>query len=87
MDELLDKLLRGVDLTDPEAPILLFRNLMELVPWWPLFWFTLFCVAVGLAIAFRRGSSPWMAVFWALLLGPFSWLLSWYQVPSSRRRR
>lgn len=86
MDELLNQVLQGVDLSDPAAPMQIFLRLMELVPWWPLLWFTLFCVGVGLGIAWWRGSNPWMAVFWALLLGPFGWLLSWYQVPPSRRR-
>lgn len=84
MQELLQKALHGVDPEAPGAFWQIFVNLMGLVPWWPMLWFTLACVAGGLAIARYRGSSYRRAVFWALVLGPFGWLISWYQVPPPR---
>lgn len=84
MDELIAGALRGVDPGDPDAVWQIFRNLMALLPWWELFWFTLLCVVVGVAIAWYRGGSILRSIGWALLLGPFGWLLSWYQVPATR---
>lgn len=74
MNELVDKALQGVDLGAPDAAWRIFRNLMTLLPWWPLLWLTVACVAVGALIGWRRGRF-WHGVAWALLLGPFGWIV------------
>lgn len=74
MGELLSRATRGVDLSAPDAAWQIFRNLMALVPWWPLFWFTVACVVVGAVLGRWRGR-PWFGVAWALLLGPVGWLM------------
>ncbi|MGA7298341.1 MAG: hypothetical protein WBW92_12640 [Rhodanobacteraceae bacterium] len=84
MQELLNRALQGVDPTAPGAFWQIFANLMSLVPWWPLFWFTVLSVAGGLVIAWYRGSGYGKAVFWALVLGPAGWFISWYAVPPPR---
>ena len=79
MDELLNRALQGVDPTSPEAFWQIFSNLMQLVPWWPMTWLTVFSVAGACGIVRYRGGSYRKAMLWALILGPFGWLISWYQ--------
>ncbi|HEX7112290.1 MAG TPA: hypothetical protein VF216_07590 [Mizugakiibacter sp.] len=74
MGDLLARALDGVDPDAPDAAWHIFRNLMALMPWWPLFWFTIACVAVGALIGWWRGRL-WHGVLWALLLGPFGWIV------------
>jgi hypothetical protein len=71
---LLAKALQGVDPNDPGAFLLIFRNLMGAVPWWPLIWLTLGFVAVGGLLGWWRGRF-WLGVTSAALLGPFGWLV------------
>lgn len=85
MQELLNRTLQGVDPDSPGAFWQIFSNLMGLVPWWTLFWLNLAFVAVNLLIAWYRNSSCGKAVLWALVLGPFGWLVSWYAVSPARR--
>jgi hypothetical protein len=84
MGDLLARALNGVDPDSPDAFWQIFRNLMALMPWWPMFWFTVACVAIGVAIAWYRGGSIPRAVVWALVLGPIGWLISWHAVPPPR---
>jgi uncharacterized membrane protein YfcA len=74
MDELLSKATRGVDMSAPDAAWQIFHNLMALVPWWPLFWFTVACVVVGAVLGRWRGR-VWFGVATALVLGPVGWLM------------
>ncbi len=85
MQELLNRALQGVDPSSPGAFWQIFGNLMGLVPWWTLLWLNLTFVAVGLLIAWHRNSSYGKAILWALVLGPFGWLVSWYAVAPPRR--
>jgi len=55
MHALLQKLLQGVDPATPGAFWRLLHNLLALVPWWPLVWFTIACAAVGALIGWWRG--------------------------------
>ena len=47
MQDLLQKLLQGVDPGTPGAIGKLMHNMLALVPWWPLIWFTVACAAIG----------------------------------------
>ncbi|OZB58204.1 MAG: hypothetical protein B7X39_17400 [Lysobacterales bacterium 14-68-21] len=85
MDELLAKATQGVDLTAPGAFWHVFANLMALVPWAALTWWTLFFVAVGAALGWWRGRTG-AGVVWALLLGPIGWWVVWRLPPPSRGR-
>ena len=84
MQELLNRALQGVDPGSPGAFWQIFANLMGLIPWWPLIWLNVISIAGGLAIAWYRGSGFGKAVLWAMVLGPFGWLISWYAVPPAR---
>lgn len=77
MDELLSKALAGVEPGTPGAFRQLFENLMALVPWGWLTALTLLWVGVAVAIAWRRGTSLWRAVIWALVVGPIAWPIAW----------
>jgi uncharacterized membrane protein YfcA len=83
MGEWLSRATRGVDMSAPDAAWQIFRNLMALVPWWPLFWFTVLCVVVGAALGRWRGRL-WFGVITALVLGPVGWLMV---LALPRRRR
>ncbi|NII10186.1 hypothetical protein [Oleiagrimonas sp. C23AA] len=72
MGELLQKAMHGVDPSAPGAAWQIFRNLMALVPWWPMIWLTVVSVLVGAWLGWRRGRL-WEGVLWALLLGPLGW--------------
>lgn len=84
MHALLAQALRGVDPGSPDAFWQIFRNLLVMLPWWWMLWSNLICVAGGAAIAHFRRSSIARAVAWALVLGPFGWILAWY-APSETR--
>ena len=84
MQELLNRALQGVDPGSPGAFWQIFGNLMALIPWWPLIWLNVISILGGLAIAWYRGSGYGKAVLWAMILGPFGWLVSWYAVPLAR---
>ncbi|MDN5923537.1 MAG: hypothetical protein L0H70_00900 [Xanthomonadales bacterium] len=84
MHELMQAALQGVDPTSPGAFLQIFRNLLLLMPWWWLFWSNLVCVIVAWAIAHWRGSNLGRAVAWALVLGPFGWIITWYARPATR---
>ena len=84
MQELLNRALQGVDPGSPGAFWQIFGNLMALIPWWPLIWLNVISVLGGLAIAWYRRSGYGKAVLWAMILGPFGWLVSWYAVPPER---
>ena len=85
VDELLQKITRGVDPNSPDATLHIFENLMALVPWWPLFWFTLLCVVVGAALGWWR-RRVWLGIGLALLLGPVGWLALWVFPPGAQKK-
>lgn len=75
MDELLNKLLEGIDPSDPAASRLLFGRLMGLVDWWMLLWLTLGCAAIGGLIGWRKGAF-WKGAILGITLGPIGWVIS-----------
>lgn len=94
MDEWLEQITDGVDLSAPDASWHLFVNMMRLVPWAALTWLTLLFVAVGGLLGWWRGRF-WEGVVWAAVLGPFGWLVILLRprrelpppLPRGRRRR
>ena len=76
MDDLLAKATSGVDPDSPDAFRRIFENIMLLVPWWPLFWFTVLCVVVGAALGWWR-RRIWLGIGLALALGPIGWFTLW----------
>lgn len=76
LEDLLAKVTRGVNPDSPDAFARIFENIMALVPWWPLFWFTVFCVVIGAGLGWWRGR-VWLGAGLALLLGPVGWFALW----------
>jgi len=76
VDDLLAQITRGVDPDSPDAFRRIFENIMLLVPWWPLIWFTVLCVVVGAALGWRR-RRVWLGIGLALVLGPIGWFTLW----------
>ncbi|PWK85271.1 hypothetical protein [Fulvimonas soli] len=74
MDELLAKAMQGVDPDAPGAFWQVFLNLMRLVPWAALFWWSLLFVAVGALLGWWRGRLA-EGVAWAVVLGPIGWIV------------
>ena len=89
MDALLQKLLQGVDPGTPGAFWRLLHNMLVLVPWWPLIWFTVACAVVGAAIGWWRGRIA-LGIALGLVVGPIAWLALWALPPGrygpARRR-
>lgn len=82
MNELVQKALQGVDPNAPGAFWQIMHNLLALVPWWPLIWFTLACAVAGAAIGWWRGRIG-LGIALGVLVGPIGWLALW-AVPPSR---
>lgn len=76
MEDLLAKATSDVDPDAPGAFLQIFANIMALVPWWPLFWFTVLCVVVGAVLGWWRGRI-WLGIGLALVLGPIGWFTLW----------
>lgn len=74
MDELLAKVTQGVDLDAPDAFWHIFGNLMALVPWTALLWWSLLFLVVGAVLGWWRGRL-WEGVVWAAILGPIGWII------------
>ncbi len=72
MNALLTRVMQGVDLSSPDAGLLMFRNLMALIPWWPLLGWTVFSVLGGAWIGWKRGRLR-QAVLWSLIIGVAAW--------------
>ena len=75
MDELLAKLMEGIDPDDPHAAMILFWRMMHMIDWWQLFWITVLCAAVGGLIGWRKGEF-WKGVGLGAALGPIGWVVS-----------
>jgi len=86
MHDLLAKATSGVDPDAPDAALRIFANLVALMPWWPLFWFTVACVVVGAALGWWR-RRIWLGIGLALLLGPIGWFTLWVFPPGTPRAR
>lgn len=74
MEELLNKATEGVDLGAPDAFWHIFWNLMALVPWAELFWWSLLFLVVGGLLGWWRGRF-WEGLVWSAVLGPFGWVV------------
>jgi hypothetical protein len=74
MDDLLARATRGVDLDAPGAFWHVFFNLLNMVPWAAMFWWSLLFVAVGLLLGWWRGRVV-EGVLWAWVLGPIGWVV------------
>ncbi|BDU20865.1 hypothetical protein [Dyella sp. GSA-30] len=74
MDELLSRAMQGVDPDDPGAFWKVFFNLMYLVPWASLFWWSVAFIVVGAILGWWRGRL-WQGVWLAALLGPIGWIV------------
>lgn len=89
MTDLLHKLLQGVDPNAPGAFRVLLHNLLALVPWWPLIWFTVACVVIGAVLGWWRGRIG-LGIALGLVVGPIAWVALWALPPGRRgpaRRR
>jgi len=76
MDELLAKATQGVDVDSPDAFMQIFLNLMGLVPWAALFWWSVVFVVAGALLGWWRGRTL-EGVVLALVLGPIGWIVVW----------
>jgi hypothetical protein len=74
VDELLARATRGVDLDAPGAFWQVFFNLLNMLPWAAMFWWSLLFVAVGLLLGWWRGRIV-EGVLWAWVLGPIGWIV------------
>lgn len=74
MEEWLDKATRGVDMDSPDAFLHIFLNLMNMVPWAAMFWWSVVFVVVGALLGWWRGRLV-EGIVWAAVLGPFGWVV------------
>ncbi len=74
MNEWLGRASAGVDPAAPDAFWRIFLNLMRLVPWTALFWWSLLFVLVGALLGWWRGRLV-EGIVWAVLLGPIGWFV------------
>ena len=72
--ELLTRAMRGVDLAAPDASWCVFVNLVDMMPWRILLEWNLFFLLGGVLLGWWRRRLG-EGVAWALLLGPFGWLV------------
>lgn len=57
----------------PDASWHIFWNIMGMVPWVAMFWWSLAFVVVGALLGWWRGRL-WEGVAWAAVLGPLGWV-------------
>ena len=74
MDELLARATRGVDPDAPGAFWHIFFNLLNMLPWAAMFWWSLLFVAVGALLGWWRGRL-FEGIVWAWVLGPIGWIV------------
>lgn len=82
MGDLLQRILKGVDLSSPDASAQILHNMMAMMPWAALLWFTLFSVVLGAVVGWWRGRL-WTGIWISLLIGPIA-LLILLVLPSRR---
>ncbi|UXI69878.1 hypothetical protein [Tahibacter amnicola] len=75
MDSLIEKVLEGIDPSDPAATWEIFVRIMGLVDWWLLTWVSVLFAVVGALIGWWRGHF-WRDLSLALALGPIGWVVS-----------
>lgn len=89
MNDLLHKILQGVDPAAPGAFWRILHNMLMLVPWWPLIWFTVACAVIGVVLGWWRGRIA-LSLVLGLVVGPVAWLALWALPPGrygpARRR-
>ncbi|HEY0198493.1 MAG TPA: hypothetical protein VGC19_08145 [Rhodanobacter sp.] len=74
MDEWLARATEGVDPDAPGAFWRIFFNLLNMLPWAAMFWWSLLFMAVGALLGWWRGR--WVeGVVWAAVLGPIGWIV------------
>ena len=64
--------MQGVDPDDPQAFVHVFLNLMGLIPWDALFWWSLLFIAVGALLGAWRGRLV-EGIWLSALFGPLAW--------------
>ncbi|KRE87440.1 hypothetical protein ASG75_04755 [Rhodanobacter sp. Soil772] len=74
MDELLARATQGVDPDAPGAFWHIFFNLLNMLPWAAMFWWSLLFVAVGALLGWWRGRL-FEGIVWAWVLGPIGWIV------------
>jgi hypothetical protein len=74
VDELLSKAMQGVDPDSPDAFLRIFLNLMGIVPWVALLWWSVAFVVVGALLGWWRGRTV-EGIVWAAALGPIGWIV------------
>ena len=74
MDDLLARAAQGVDPDAPGVYWQVFFNLLNLMPWAAMFWWSLVFVAVGVLLGWWRGRVVEGAL-WAWVLGPIGWIV------------
>jgi hypothetical protein len=74
VDELLARATQGVDPDAPGAFWHIFFNLLNMLPWAAMFWWSLLFVAVGALLGWWRGRL-FEGIVWAWVLGPLGWIV------------
>jgi hypothetical protein len=74
MDELLARATQGVDPDSPDAFVHIFLNLLNLMPWAAMFWWSVAFVVVGAALGWFRGRTV-EGIVWSAALGPIGWIV------------
>ena len=74
MDELLAKASQGVDPDAPDAYFQIVLNLLNLMPWAAMFWWSVAFVVVGAVLGWFRGRTV-EGIVWAAALGPIGWIV------------
>ena len=74
MDEWLAKATQGVDMDSPSASLHIFLNLMQMLPWAALFWWSVGFVVVGALLGWWRGRLA-EGILWSAVLGPLGWIM------------
>lgn len=72
--------MQGVDPGTPGAFWQLLHNMLAIMPWWQLLWFTVACVVIGAILGWWRGRIV-LGVAIALLVGPIGWIALWALPP------
>lgn len=80
MQDILQKLIQGVDPGAPGAFWQLLHNMLAIMPWWQLLWFTLACAVVGAVLGWWRGRIV-LGIAIGLLIGPLGWIALWVLPP------
>jgi hypothetical protein len=83
MDAWLQKLLEGIDPSDPHASLLLFMRIMGMIDWWALLWWSIAFTVIGGLIGWHKREF-WKGVALGATLGPVGWVVSLMTAPKSK---